>query len=172
DPEKRDRIVERLVVETAGDPERALLRDLLLDDASAGLLTIRHQVAHPQVGVAHHLELRTVSGAAPLEEARRVDLDLLHLHVPLDRRGATGRREDLLAFDLERKHDVRPPRKRVIDLRLDVRERLSFQVELDGIAAEEREGLRVDPDFAAVHGLASEALLRRERDLVRAPTPD
>ena len=172
DPEKRNRIVKRLIVETSGDPERALLRDLLLDHAMSGLLAIRHQVAHPQVGVTHHLELRTVRGAAPLDEARRIDLDVLHLHVPLDRRRATGGREDLLPLDLERKHDVRPPRKRAIDLRLDVRERLSLQVELHGIAPQQRERLRVDPDFAAVHGLASEALLRRKRDLVRAPTPD
>ena len=64
DPHQGQRIVERVVVEGSEQTERALPGDLLLDEALSRARGVRHQVAHPFLGVADHLRLRRVGGGA------------------------------------------------------------------------------------------------------------
>src|SRR5204863_9220921 len=55
DAEQRQRVIERVVVEGAEQPEGALLGDLLLDDAFVGARRVRHEVPHSSLGVPDHL---------------------------------------------------------------------------------------------------------------------
>ena len=169
DAEERKREIERVVVKRARQGERALLRNLLLDDARTGRRGIRNEIPHSPLGVADHLEVRLVRLEAPLLERRRVDRDVLHLHVALDRCRPPRGGEDLRAADLQRKSHLGVAGHRKVGLGLDVREGLALQVELDRVASEKGERLRVDPHLAPVGWFIAQRFLRRVGDFVRAP---
>ena len=166
--EQRQGIVERVVVEAPDEPEGALLGHLFLDDARAGTSRIGNEVSHAALGVADHLRRRRVGGGAALSEVLRVDHDAGHHDVPLDRGRPARRGKDLLPADLERKDGVRVPRDRPIEFGLDIGQGLALQVQLDRVAAQEGEGLGVDPDGSTVDRPVADGAAGRERDLVGA----